>query len=128
MAAIHERKHLSIITDIFTDFTVLLEIRLSAKESFKNFESWFPTRSANLLRQDKTLKSDESLMDLLLLAQSGVQDSQRISLLRATSNNQRSQTTQSESSRGHVLKIKYDSITYVLRQFDEPKNLGQGSR
>lgn len=120
VASIPKRENLSLITDIFTDFTVLWTLD-ARQRNHSSFESLFLAKREKLLRHGKTVRIDESLMALILLAQSGAEDLQWISILGAAWNTLEDGTTQGESSQGPNSKIKYHSSAPVLRPCGKPK-------
>ena len=83
--AVCKRDALSAVSDVYRDYMALLNLKRGSNEMFKNFESRFEAQVSKFNAHSTVTKIPEALTALLLLANSNVYDSQRISVLAAAS-------------------------------------------
>ena len=114
--AVCKRDALSAVSDVYRDYMALLNLKRGSNEMFKNFESRFEAQVSKFNAHSTVTKIPEALTALLLLANSNVDDSQRISVLAAASPG----SGENDSTMDTYLQaIKYESIASVLRQCDQ---------
>lgn len=84
--AIYKLDALSVVSEVYQNFTGLLPIPLGNNETFSNFETRFIEQVSKFISNCSSTKLPEALTALVLLANSFVDSGQRISLLAAASN------------------------------------------
>ena len=82
MQHVHNRDPLSIVSTAYSDFMQLLNTKRGHNESCRNFESRFAAAVAKL-RSHASEALPESLTALIFLANSNIDNNQRISVLAA---------------------------------------------
>ena len=122
--AVYKRDALSTVSDVYQDFMNLLNLKRGTTESFRNFESRFEAQISKFNAHSDSSKLPASLTAFMLLANSNVDSSQRISVLAAAAPS----SDDSNSTTEDFLKaISYDSFASVLRHCDRSKTADQPS-
>ena len=122
--AVYKRDALSTVSDVYQDFMNLLNLKRGANESFRNFESRFEAQVSKFNAHSDTSKIPASLTAFMLLANSNVDSSQRISVLAAAAP---SSDNTGSTTEEFLKAISYDSVASVLRQCDRSKTADQQS-
>ena len=124
-SCIHKKDVLSIVTDTFHRFLELLRTKQGDSESYKNFETRF---DAQVCRLNATCSGSElpsALVSFLLLANSKIDSSQRVSILSAAAP---IGTDVTEQDGADVLSLlKYGDVASIVRACDEPRRPFQSS-
>lgn len=112
----YKRDALSVIDEAYTDFTDPLALRRALKERFIKYKAKFVIQIAKLNAHDSAVSLHESLLEMMLLAGSSIDDSQRILILTAADGRQ--YTAMEPSNDTIVSHIKYDNAVSILRHWD----------
>ena len=83
--AVYKRDALSTVSDVYRDYMDLLSLKRSSNEKFRTFESRFEAQVAKFNSNSTVCQIPEALTSFLLLANTNVDDSKRISVLAAAS-------------------------------------------
>eukprot|EP00171_Calliarthron_tuberculosum_P006240 IDg6240t1 len=118
--SIYKHNPLSTVSEVYNDFNLLLCTRQGSNESFRNFELRYQAQLARFNSHSESCKLPDSLTAFMLLANSAIDSSQRISVL-ATATPSASNFDQSATTNDYLKKISYKSIATVLRQCDKSK-------
>lgn len=122
--AVYKRDKLSSVSDANQDFMNLLNLKRGPTESFRNNESRFEAQVSKFNAHSTSSHAPDSLTAFMLLANSNVDSSQRISVLAAAA--QPADLSDSDTTTDTFLKaISYDSIASVLCQCDRAKTANQ---
>lgn len=117
--AVHKRDPLAVISEVYGDFTSLLMLKRGQTESFKNFATRFEAQFTKFNSHSDTTKLPDCLLAFMLLANSNLENNQRVSVLAASVPRADESSTKSEESTESFLnKISYSSIAAVVRQCD----------
>jgi len=118
--ALHKRDALSTVSAVYQDFVTLLNVRRGENESFRNYESRFEAKVSKFRSHGDSCDLPDALTAFMLLSNSSVDNTQRISVLAAAV----PQLQQEEGeavvlNTAHYLsQVSYDSVASVLRQCD----------
>lgn len=118
---VYKKDPLSIVSCVYTELQKLLSIQRGDTESFKTFETRFEAQLSKFNALGSSVSLPESMSALVLLANSKVDSSQRISILAAASPKE-SKLLSTASIDDYVKAVKYEAIASVLRQCDRPMN------
>ena len=90
ISKIHQRDPITVVSDVYRDFTDLITTKRGTSETFRNFESRYAAQISKYNANGNSIQFSEALSALMLLSNSGIDDSQRISILSsvATSNSE----------------------------------------
>ena len=124
--AIHKRDLLSVVTDTFHRYLELMRTKQGDNETFKNFETRFDSQVSRFNASCKGSELPPALFSFLLLANSRIDTSQRISII--SSALPRETDIVDKEAKDILAMIKYDDIATVVRACDEPKKLLQTPR
>jgi len=123
MGPVHQRDPLAVVSDVYQDFTSLLNTKRGSNETFQNFGSRFEAKVAKFNALGDGIKLPEALTAFMLLANSGVDNSQRISVLAASA--PRDAALEATATTAEYLNaVDYRSIAAVLRQCDKGSSTG----
>lgn len=114
--AVYKRDALSVVNEVYDDFKELLHFRRGPNESFQNYEARFSAQVAKLNGHGKAASLHESLLGLMLLAGSLIDDSKRFSILSSVDG--RECVTLERHSDSVLSQMKYEDVAPVLRQCD----------
>ena len=114
--AVYKRDALSFVNEVYADFTQLLGLRRGANETFKDYEARFSAQVGKLNAHGPAASLHESLLGMMLLAGSSVDDAQRIPILSSVGG--RESVTLEQDSDSVIAQIKYEDVASVLRQCD----------
>lgn len=120
--AVHKRDPLSAVSDVFQDFITLLSTKRGQNESFKNFESRFEAQVSKFNSHSHASKLPEALTAFMLLGNSAVDSSQRVSVLAAASPHE-TDVPDTATTADFLEAVSYNSVASVLRQCDNVKNM-----
>ena len=81
---IYQRDPLAVVSDVYQDFITLLNTKRGNNESFQNFGTRFKAQVSKFSSHCDAVKLPEALTAFMLLANSGVDSTQRISVLAAS--------------------------------------------
>ena len=115
--AIYRREALSVVSDVYLNFTSLLSMKRGSTETFRNFESRFLAQVSRLNSTSTSSKLPEALRAFMLLANSSVDNGQRISVLAAASNG--TSIDSNASTDEYLNAVQYEKVASVLRQCDQ---------
>ena len=116
--ALHKKDALSVVSNAYSEFLTLLSTKRGTSESYQNFESRFAA-AVSILNSHASNTLPESFRAFMLLANSGVDTNQRISILAAAT--PLVTTVMSNMTDQQLLdSIEYEPISSVLRQCDKP--------
>lgn len=121
LAAVRKSDPLSVVTDIYRDLTELLNLRREPAELFRNYELRFAAQASTFNANGPSVALPSSLTALALLANSGVDSPQRISILAAAAPSS-SSLNESSPKEDFISLVNYESIASVLRKCDKPKS------
>lgn len=113
---IYEPDALSVLNDVYWDFKDLPSIRPSALGSFRSYEPRFAAQIARSTAHIDSIIIHESLLTMILLSVSNVDDAQPVPILSAAGG--RSAVSNNDSNEKIMSTIKYEDIASVLRQYD----------
>lgn len=117
VGAIYKRDALAVLSEVYHDFNGLLSTKRGATETFKNFELRFEAEASKFNAHSEVTKLPESLLAFILLANSNVDNGQRVSVLAAASPKELPSDTSTTSD--YLESVSYDSIASVVRQCDQ---------
>ena len=118
-SAIYKQDVLSIVTDTFHRFLDLLRTKQGDSETYKNFENRFDAQVCKLNATCSGSELPSALVSFLLLANSRIDASQRVSILSAAAPIGSGNTDRSSS---HILSLlQYSNVASIVRACDEPK-------
>ncbi len=115
---IYQRDALSVVSEAFKSFNHLWNTRRGSTETMKNFESRFSAHVAKFNSISTTTKLPECITALMLLANSAIDDNQRISVMAATAPSDATFTAQSTNDE-FLAAITYNSVASVIKQCDK---------
>ena len=116
--ALHKKDASSVVNTVYTDFMQLLATKRGITETCRNYESRFAASIAKL-KSHASSALPESLTAFMLLANSNIEDNQRISILAAATANGATANTTTEATNEQLLDpLKYESIASIIRQCD----------
>lgn len=123
MNCIYKRDSLSVMSEIFSDFSLLNKTRRHGSETFQEYEARFSAQLAKYNSHSSTTAISDAIAGMMLLVNSDVDDSQRISILSAASPS--TALPDAATTDQHLENVKYETIASVLRQCDTVKNMSQ---
>ena len=112
---IYQRDALSVISEAYDGFNLLLSTRRNPNENLKNFELRFAASVTKFNSLSDTTKLPQCITALMLLSNSGIDHSQRISVLAAaapTGNN----LTDSSTNDQFLAAVTYKQVASVVKQ------------
>ena len=122
---VYKRDALAVISDVYHDFMTLLTMKRGNNETFKNFEARFAAHISKFHAHCPTAQIPESLTAFMLLANSNVDGSQRVSVLAVASPSVSIVKSETETTTdGYLKAVSYASIASVLRQCDQSHQNG----
>ena len=113
--AIYQRDALTVVSEAFKAFNQLWNTRFGATESMKNFESRISAQVAKFNSISATTKLPECITALMLLANSAIDDNQRVSVMAANAPSNSCLNGQLSSDE-FLAAITYNSVASVIRQ------------
>eukprot|EP00171_Calliarthron_tuberculosum_P017605 IDg17605t1 len=114
--AVYKRDPLSVVSEVYQDFTKLLATKRHSTESFKYFESRFEAQVSKFNAHSESNHLPDSLTAFMLLANPSVDNGERISVLAAAAPS--SITTEDACTSDYLSAVTYNSVASVLRQCD----------
>ena len=118
---LYKKDALTAVSNAYGDFQNVLLTKQGNNETFQNFESRFAAAIAKM-KSHGSMMLPESLTAFMLLVNSNIDTTQRISILSAaTSHSQNSESTTSDEEL--MDSVKYNPIASILRQCDTSKTL-----
>lgn len=127
VADLYKRDPLSVVTDVFGDYSTLMNTRRGANESFKNFESRFSAAVSRYSAHGKSIALPDAIKAFLLLSNANVSEVQRVPVLSAAASKAAAavQNDASSSSNDVILSlVEYESVASVIRQCDSKADSG----
>lgn len=124
-SAIFKRDVLSIVTDTFQRFLDVLKTKQGETETFRNFETRFEAQVCRLNASCSGSTLPSALLSFLLLANSRIDSSQRVSIISAAA--PVGSGTADATATDVLSLISYDSIVSVVRVCGDPEKLPQSS-
>lgn len=118
--ALHIRDPLSAVSSVYQDFLALLSTKRGHSESVRNYKSRFAAAVSRFNTHAKSCELPEALTAFMLLANSDINSSQRISVL-AAATSQDTNDLDSSSTDDYLKPVKYNAIASVLRQCEKTK-------
>ena len=118
VSKIYQRDAISVVSEVYRDFNDLVQTRRGQTESYKNFESRFSAQLSKFDSNGSSIRFPEALTALMLLSNSGVDDSQRISIISSVSTATSSDIAPDASNDAFITSIKYTSVAAIIRQSD----------
>lgn len=107
---------------MYQDFIALLGTKRRQSESFQNFATRFEAQVSKFSSHCDSVKSPEASTAFMLLAESMAENTQRISVIAASAQND-SLLSDTGTTADYLEAMKYRSISAVLRQCD-PSHAG----
>ena len=120
-SAIFKQYVLSIVTDTFHRFLDVLRTRQGEGETYNNFETRFDAQICKLNATCEVSELPSALVDFLLLANSKIGASQRVSILSAAAPIGSMKDVSDRDGKEVLYMISYGDIASVVRACDEPK-------
>ena len=117
---IHKRDPLSAVGSVYQDFVSVMNTKRGNTESFRNFESRFSATVSKFNAHASSCVLPESLMAFMLLANSALDTTQRVSVLAAASPSE-VQSSDATTTEDYLKAVSYESVATVLRQCDKSK-------
>ena len=117
--AVYKRDTLSVVSNLYQNFMTLLTTRRGDAESFRNFESRFNANVTKFNAASEATKLPEAITAFMLLSNSNIDNTQRVSVLAATSNNEN--IDENATTSDYIKAISYEKVASVLRQCDHGK-------
>lgn len=114
MAAIHIRDSLSVTSSVYNDFNDLLSSKRKTHESYQAYEAKFATQVAKYHAHGKPLAIHESILAMMLLSGSNIDDGQRIPILSSASSNDAIYSTDTDAD--IVVRFTYEKVRDILTQ------------
>ena len=113
---LYKRNPLSVLTEIYKDFATLTGLQRGAQESFKEFEMRFDAQFSKYNAHATVTKLNDSVSGMMLLTNSRIDETQRVSVLSAAapSSNQSNTNTNDQM----INNVSYEAIASVPRQCD----------
>ena len=115
---IYQKDALSVVSEAYRAFNQLWSTRRSNNETMKNFESRFSAQVAKFNSISATTRLPECITALMLLSNSAIDDSQRVSVMAAAAPSDESLNSQS-SNDAFLSSITYQSVSSVIKQCDK---------
>ena len=81
VSKIYQREPISVVSEVYRDFTDLILTKRGMSESNKNIESPFGAQLSKFDCNRSSIKFPEELSTLMLLSNSRINDGQRVSVL-----------------------------------------------
>ena len=119
--AIYKRDPLSAVSTVYQDFLTVLGTKRGASESFRNFESRFTANVSKFNSHSTSFVLIEAIAAFMLLANSGVDSNQRVSVLAAATPHS-AQFKNGATTSDFLEAVSYDTVASVLRQCDKMKS------
>lgn len=117
---LHKKDALSTVSSVYHDFVSLSSTKRSNTENFAEYESRFAAAASKFNSNGASCKLPDSLMAFMLLANSSIDSSQRISVLAASAPNNEA-IGPNPTTDDFLQAVKYDSVAAVLRQCESGK-------
>lgn len=118
LGTVYQRDALTVVSEAYRAFNALWNTRRGNNESMKNFESRFSAQVAKFNSISTTTKLPECITALMLLSNSAIDDSQRVSVLAAAAPSGDSLDAQSTNDQ-FLSAITYQSVSSVIKQCDK---------
>lgn len=115
---VYQRDALTVVSEAYRAFNALWSTRRNANENMKNFESRFSAQVAKFNSISTTTKLPECITALMLLSNSAIDDTQRVSVLAAAAPSDDNLNAQSTNDQ-FLSAITYQSVSSVIRQCDQ---------
>eukprot|EP00171_Calliarthron_tuberculosum_P001315 IDg1315t1 len=117
--AVYKRDPLTVVSEVYYDFLSLLNLKRGSNESFKGYESRFEAQVSKFNAHSQKFTVPEALTAFMLLANSGVDSGQRISVLAAAAPSEEKCNPETSKTDDYLAAVSYRSIASVLRQCDK---------
>ena len=121
VSKIYQRDAISVIAEVYKDFTDLIRIVRGQSESYKNFESRYAAQMSKFNANGNSIQFPEALSALMLLSNAGVDDAQRISILSSVATSSDDNVDVDAANDAYITSIKYGSVASIIRQCDRLK-------
>lgn len=118
VGAIYKRDALSVVSEAYKTFNLLLNTRRGNSENMKKFESRFSAQVAKFNSISNTTKLPDCLTALMLLSNASIDDAQRVSILAAASLSDENLGAQSSNDQ-YLSAVTYSSVASVIKQCDK---------
>ena len=120
-SVIYKRDVLSVVTDTFRQLISLLQTKQADNDSFKNSETRFDAQVCKLNATCSGAKLPSALLSFMMLANSRIESSQRVSILSASCP---TEEISSDADMNEILKrLTYEKVASIVRACDEPSRL-----
>lgn len=113
--AIYQRNAISVVSEVYRDFTDILSTKRGCTESFKNYESRFMAQVSKFNENGDSIKFHDSIISFMLLSNASVDDSQHISIISYASSTASDEIDPDASNDTYLETIKYNSVASILR-------------
>lgn len=117
--AVYKRDTLSVFSEVYQSYLGVLSMKRGSNETFRNFESRFMAQVSKFNSTTTSCKIPETLMAFTLLANSSVDNNQRISVLADLSNG--NSLGPDSTTDQYLESVSYEKFASVLRQCDKAK-------
>ena len=125
---IYQRDPISVVSEVFKDFTELVITRRGQNEAFKNFESRYAAQLSKFNANGSSVCFPEALAALMLLSNAGVDDSQRISIISSVATSSSDKIEDGSNNDAYITGIRYSSVASILRQCDRLRSKSQSDQ
>lgn len=116
--SVYKRDALSVVTTLYDELQQLMSLRRERGESFPEYELRFAAQLARFNSLAPCVAVHDCLSALMLLANADVDSSQRISILAATSPNDKL-LNETSTMEDYAQTISYETVATVLRQCEK---------
>lgn len=116
VVAANERDALSVVNEVYKDFSDVLSTNWEGNESFKNYEACFAAQFSKLPAHGNCASLHELIIGMMLLEGSAIDYPQGIPILSATGSCQSASVNQNAEE--ILFVITYESVASMIRQCD----------
>lgn len=114
--AIYIRDSLSVTSQVYNDLNQLRSVKRNATDSYKSYEDTFASQVAKFSAHVNELMIHESLLAMMLMSGSNIDDAQRIQILLSASSKTVISSTATVAA--ILTAITYEKVASILRQCD----------
>lgn len=121
LRAVYNRSSLLVLIEVYENFISHLNTKFFPTKTFKNFESNFDAQVSKFNVSSDAAKIPNSRTAFMLLANSSVEESQRVPVLSPSSPSNPSLEDTATNTDQFLSSISYTIVASVLRQCDQVK-------
>lgn len=116
--ALYKCNPFTAVSHVFDDFSALLNTTREGNEFFKNFETRFVAQMSRYIAHGLSVALPPNIVTLLLLANTNVGGSQRVTILFSDSANASTSVTADSTNDDLIMLVEYEATASVICQFD----------